>query len=155
MATSTIREAGKSYSSGLLGYYKADANTVGGDPATGYVRWDNATQINAANITIDHVTEDGVDIDLFLSLILEGDRFAIQDKDNSDNFQIWQVSGAPVHSGATYWTIPVTLLSSGGTGTTNFSNNTKVFTAVSHGATSPVATGTGLDLVSYTFAGGF
>jgi len=155
MATSTIREPGKSYSSGLLGYYKADANTVGGDPATGFIRWDNATQINAANITIDHITEDGVDIDLFLSLILEGDRFAIQDKDLSDNFQIWEVSGTPVKSGATYWTIPVTLISSGGTGTTNFPNNTKVFTAVAHGTIATSPSGSNLDLVSYTQFGGF
>jgi hypothetical protein len=155
MATSTIREAGKSYSSGLLGYYRADANTVGGDPATGYLRWDNATQINSANITIDHVTEDGVDIDLFLSLILQGDRFAIQDKDNSDNFQIWEVSSAPVHSGATYWTIPVTLISSGGTGTSGFANNTRVFTAVAHGTIAPSPSGSNLDLVSYTQYGGF
>ena len=136
----------------LIGEYKADAVNVGGQPASGKIRYNNATQISATNVTVNHITDSNVDIDLFLSELVTGQKFIIQDKNQSDNIQIFSISSAPVHSGANYWTIPVTLDSSSGTGTTGFANNHTVFIAVFGG--SGGSSSSSLDLVSYTYFGG-
>lgn len=121
--------ASATHLSAILGLYKVDANSVGGAPSSGYIRYNNATQINSSSITIHHLTDNGIDIDLFLEQLSAGIPFVIQDKNASESYQIWEISSAPVHSGVDYWTIPVTLNSSGGTGTTGFSNNHEVFIA--------------------------
>jgi hypothetical protein len=137
------------FTSSIIGEYQVDT-TVGGNPPAGYIRYDNATQTAALNITVDHITENGINVDPFIPLILAGSVFVVQDKNQPDNYQIWIVSAAPIHSGADYWTIPVTLDSSAGTGTTGFPNNQSVIVAATNAAAkAPV------DLVSYTQFGGF
>jgi hypothetical protein len=138
------------FTSSIIGEYKIDANNVGGNPAPGHIRYDNATQISALNITIDHISHNGINIDPFIPLLLPGSVFVIQDKNDPDSYQIWIVSDVPIHSGADYWTIPVTLSSSAGTGTTGFPNNDSVIVAATNAA--PAAP---IDLVSYTQFGGF
>jgi hypothetical protein len=139
------------YTSAIIGEFKIDANTVGGDPAEGYIRYDNATQISALNLTIDHVSINDVDVDLFLELLAIGSALVVQDKDEHLNYQIWEISGTPVHTGPTYWTFPVTLRDSGGTGTTGFANNHSVLLAGFGGGG---GNSDALDLVSYTQFGG-
>jgi hypothetical protein len=111
----------------MLGEYKISTNTSP-PPATGYVEYNNATQTSATEITVNDETQDGIDIEIFLSLLAVGSVLTVQDKNDHLNYQIWEVSSAPVDN-TTYWTIPVTLTSSGGTGTTNFPNNHEVFLA--------------------------
>jgi hypothetical protein len=101
-----------------------------GDPGNGYLLWNNATQTSATSITIDHINADGVDIDVFLTLLSVGDVLVIQDKTNSANFQKWEVSGTITIVTNNYVTAPVTLLSSGGTGTTGFANNATIILAI-------------------------
>jgi len=76
-------------------------------------------------------TTDNIDIDLFLSLIQDGQQIVIQDQAQSDNYQVFIVNGTPTQTldgvNGNYWTIPVTYSSSGGTGTTNFANNLDIF----------------------------
>ena len=122
--------AGTSGSVGsIIGSYKIDANTVGGAPASGRIRYGNVTQINSTSLTINHIDDNNIDVDLFIGLLTMGSAIVIQDSSLSDNYQIWEISSTPVNSGPTYWTIPVTLSSSGGTGTTGFPNNHAVFFA--------------------------
>jgi hypothetical protein len=79
----------------------------------------------ATQLQVDHIDIDGYDIHLFLLLLSAGDHITIQDSGNSNNFQIFDVTGAVVDQGG--WVeIPVTLDSSGGTGTTGFANNANV-----------------------------
>ena len=137
------------YISSIIGNYRIDANTVGGDPATGHIRYNNATQTSATALTIDHESINGVDVDIFLELLAVGSALVIQDKDEHLNNQIFEISGTPVHTGATYWTFPVTLRSSLGTGATGFSHNTQVFLAAFGGAATEVN-----DLVTFTQFGG-
>lgn len=107
--------------------YKVNTGATSGYPGDKYLLWDNATQTSATNLIFAHITNDTTDIDLLLALISNGDEIILQDQDASANFQKWKVSGTPTNTnpGAanSYWTVPVTLVSSGGTGTTGFSNN--------------------------------
>ena len=110
--------------------------------------WNNATQISATQININHLNDDNVDIDIFLALIKTSDVIFVQDKNNSGNYQKWTVSATPTMQ-VNYIEIPVTLSTSAGTGTTNFSNNHPIIVAIIStgivgptGATGPVgATG--------------
>jgi hypothetical protein len=108
----------------------ANTTITTGDPGNGYLLWNNATQTSATSITIDHINADGVDIDVFLTLLNVGDVLVIQDKTNSANFQKWEVSGTITIVANNYVTAPVTLLSSGGTGTTGFANNATIILAI-------------------------
>ena len=125
--------------------YTADANKTSGFPTDGHLYWNNATQINATIVAVSHLTNQTEDIDLFLNLVTIGNQFVIQDKINSNSFQKWQVSGSPVNVPNSYIEFPVTLISSGGNGSSNFSNNTQVIFAITQpglqGATGVGATG--------------
>jgi hypothetical protein len=85
--------------------------------------WDNATQISATQITLSHLEQGNIDIDIFLSFIKTGDSLVLQDQNNSVNYQKWQVSATPTVVPNSYVVFPVTLVTSSGTGTTNFANN--------------------------------
>jgi hypothetical protein len=91
--------------------------------------WNNATQISATQININHINADNVDVDIFLALIKTNDVIIIQDKNVSDNFQKFTVSATPTMQ-TNYVEVPVTLTSSGGTGTTNFANNHPLIVAI-------------------------
>jgi hypothetical protein len=108
----------------------ANTTITTGDPGNTYLLWNNATQTSATSITIDHINADNVDVDVFLTLIAAGDVLIIQDKTNSVNFQKWEVSGTITIVANNYVTAPVTLLSSGGTGTTGFANNAALILAI-------------------------
>lgn len=114
--------------------YKAKTSATSGYPGDGYMLWDDATQINAGNLILSHITNDGLDIDIFLSFLIAGNTIIVQDANASQNNQNWAISGAPVNTNpgtaTSYWTVPVTLNSSAGTGTTNFPNQHELFVVV-------------------------
>jgi hypothetical protein len=91
--------------------------------------WNNATQISATQININHINSDGIDVDIFLGLIKTNDVIIVQDANNSNNFQKWTVSATPTMQ-TNYVEVPVTLTSSAGTGTTNFANNQALIVAI-------------------------
>jgi hypothetical protein len=104
--------------------YRTDTNSqTNSQPNNGYLRYNNATQTSATAIYVNHLTHVGVDIDMFLALLQVNDNVFIQDLDNSNNYQQFKVSGAIDPGNNTYVQIPVTLVASGGTGTTGFANN--------------------------------
>ena len=108
-------------------HYRAKTTITTGNPTDAHVIWNNATQINATSINVSHKDQDNDDIEFFLGFIQEGQQLFLQDRDVSQNFQIWLVSGTPTLTGGgtanAYFTYPVTLVDSGGTGTTGFANN--------------------------------
>lgn len=153
-------ERGESgYISSILGLYKIDANSVGGAPSNGYIRYNNATQTSATILTVSDTTENGIDVEIFLSLLATGTPLVIQDKDDYTNYQIWEISATPT-ANANYFSIPVTLTSSGGTGTTGFANNHQVFLAAfgaggtSISATSPLSYDSNTGVISIQQANG-
>lgn len=115
-----------------VGFWDYTANTaiVAPPPPSGDVYWNNATQTSATVIGFSVFTTDNYDIEQFLKLIVAGDHIILQDANNSANFQTWAVSGAITVSAGSYITAPVTLIASGGTGTTNFPNNHQLFMAL-------------------------
>jgi hypothetical protein len=126
--------------------YRANTTATSGYPTDGDILWNNATQTSATSINVSHLTDDNVDIDIFLALLQQTESITIQDQAASANFQKWTISGTPTNTnpGASnsYWTLPVTLISSGGTGTTGFPNNQLLFLALVNGVTGPTgATG--------------
>jgi len=140
----------------IVGDYKVDT-AVGGNPAPGYIRYNNATQTAATVITIDHLTDNGIDIDILLALITSGSSLIIQDKDDSANYQIFTITGPPVETVVNdYWSIPVAINTSGGLGTTNFANNQSIIVA-NFAAAQPItisgeASGSGTTAIALTLS---
>ena len=104
--------------------YRANTTVYSGYPTDGMLSWNNSTQTSATTIMVSHLTDNNIDIDIYLALLQNTQKFVIQDASNSSNYQNWQINGTPyVTNGGTatsYWTIPVTLISSSGTGTSGF-----------------------------------
>jgi hypothetical protein len=113
---------GPSGSSSTHYHYSTRTNTTSGDPTANQLGWNNATQINSTSIRVNHLDADGQDDSVFLDLISQNDVLIIQDKNVAANYQKWTVSGTPTYN-STWDEFPVTLISSSGTGTTNFPNN--------------------------------
>lgn len=117
--------------------YQANTASTSGYPNDGHLLWNNATQISATQINISHLTENNEDIEIFLNLLSNTEVFTIQDQNVSENYQTWQINGTPTKNNwgtsTAYLTVPVTLITFSGTGTTNFSNNQKLFLALVSG----------------------
>jgi len=117
--------------------YHANTGSLSGYPGDGAITWDNATQISSTIVNVSHLNENNVDIDIYLSLLQQTEEFVIQDANSSVNSQTWVINGTPVNynpGGATsYWAYPVALVSSAGTGTTNFANNHNLIFALVNG----------------------
>ena len=124
--------------SSSLFLYQAHTTTTSGNPGTQHVLWDNATQNIATQINVSHLTDDNIDIDIFLALLNTGENITIQDRNSSAQSQTFLITAAPtnINPGAanSYWTIPVSNVSSAGG---NFSNNQAVFVALVSGVTGP------------------
>lgn len=115
--------------------YKIDGTTV--PPASGDISYNNVTQISSTIIYLNNFTSDNYDIAAFLTALTAGYQFSIQDANNSANFQTWLVTSPPT-ANTGYYTISVSMVSSGGTGTTNFPNNHAVILIVNRiGAQGP------------------
>jgi hypothetical protein len=103
--------------------YKAKTNATSGYPTDGHLIWNNATQTSATSIIVSHLTDDDTDIELFLSFFVLNQKIFIQNRDDSSQNQVWQITGTPTVTGANtstaYYTFPVTLVSSAGAAFTN------------------------------------
>lgn len=118
-------------------HYKAKTNTTSGDPTNNHLGWDNATQTSSTALRVSHIDQDNQDDGVFLDLVNQGDILIIQDKNDSANYQKWEVTGTPTYN-PTWDNFPVTLLASAGTGATNFANNHAVLLIIiSVGAVGP------------------
>jgi hypothetical protein len=91
--------------------------------------WNNATQISATQLNISHIDADNIDINIFLHILSVGDIIIIQDRNNSANYQRWELASA-ITEQTGYDEVPVTFISSAGTGTTGFANNENIFLAI-------------------------
>ena len=133
-ATGLVGATGLAGQSATFYNYQADANQTTGVPTTGHLFWNNASQVAATSITLSHIDALGNDIDVFFPLFKTGDTFVIQDQNNSNNFQTWEISATPTIVLNSYISIPSTLVTSAGTGTTGFANNHQlIFAIVSSG----------------------
>ena len=120
-------------------YYSYKVHTTTQTPPTGdgEIRYNNATQTSSTVLYLDHLDNTGDDIDIFLSLLKQNDNLIIQDANDSNNYQTWRITSAPTVILNDYTSIPVTGITSAGTGTSGFSNNHSVLFIV---FSSPIAT---------------
>lgn len=114
-ATGPVGATGLPGQSASFYNYKADAFNTSGVPASGRIMWNNLTQNASTTVTLSHIDALGNDIDVFFPLFKTGDKFVIQDQGNSNNYQTWNISSTPTVVLNSYVTIPVTLVTSGGT----------------------------------------
>jgi hypothetical protein len=116
--------AGASGGSSTAWRYRAKTNATSGYPTNGHLLWNNATQTSATAILVSHKDDEGSDVELLLSFFLEGQKIFIQNRDDSSQNQVWEITGTPTVTGANtstaYYTFPVTLVSSAGAA---FNNN--------------------------------
>ena len=115
--------AGASGGSTSAWNYRAKTTATSGYPGNGFLLWNNATQTSATSIIVSHLTDDDTDIELFLSFFVLNQKIFIQNRDDSSQNQVWQITGTPTVTGANtstaYYTFPVTLVSSAGAAFTN------------------------------------
>lgn len=97
------------------------STTVGGTPASGTIRYNNATQTSATSILMSVMASDGIDLTNFIAQLAVGDTMYLQDEVASANYQRWQLTEVPSF-GSGYATLAVSLLTSAGTGTTGFAD---------------------------------
>jgi len=144
-------------SSVLFNYNSNTSNTnVSIYTGDGNICWNNSAQISSTALTISSRDTNGADIDLFLSSLASGQQIVIQQQTNSSNYQTFQITSAPteVNPGTltSYWAFPVSLVSSGGTGTSNFANALPIFIAITTlqpGPTGPTGPAGAAGLSSY------
>ena len=139
-ATGATGATGSQGFSSSLFLYKANTTSQSNVyPGNGYVVWDNVTQINSGNIYVSHLTDNSIDIDIYLALLAATQKITLQDRNASENYQTWQISSTTSNgSGPTRWTtLSVSLLTSSGTGTSNFANDHEIFLAVTAGIVGP------------------
>jgi hypothetical protein len=120
-----------------VSYYKYNAktNSQTPPPANSQIIWNNGTQINSTQLYVSHLTRDGIDIDVFLALIKNGDSLVIQDENNSNNYQKWTVNGTPTIISNNYVSIPVSYVEGG----YSFSNGHDIiFVPLSIGIQGPI-----------------
>lgn len=120
---------GQDGSSSSYFFYRTKTTSIIGDPLATHVRWNQTAQTTSTELGISVETDDTVDISIFLKLLQIGDNIIIQEKDNSANYQTWEVS-APITDNTTWVSAPVTFVSGGGTGLSNFANNLQVIVAI-------------------------
>jgi len=107
-------------------YYKANTLSTTPPPASGYLIWNNVTQISATSITLSHITNDSVDVETFLALATVGSTVIVQDVMVSGNYQKWTITGTPIQFVGSYVTLPVAYVSGG----YSFSNNQSLIVAI-------------------------
>ena len=148
--------AGSNGVSSSVFYYSANTLSTSGNPGTGYTLWNNVTQTASTQINIHHLTDnltnnEYTDIDVFLATIAPGQKLIIQDQQISGDYQIWNVTGATTNinpnTSTSYWTVPVSISSSAGVGSTNFANNENIFIAI-QGGTSGISGLSGVSGIS-------
>lgn len=116
-------------SAGSMWLYRTKTTAISNYPGDGYFLWDSLTQTAATHLAFSHVTNDNIDLDNILATVVNADTLYIQDLNDAGNYQEWSVTGSSVHTSTTpnsYWTVPVTLVASGGTGTTGFPDNVQL-----------------------------
>ena len=106
-ATALLNSGGGS----LLGF--SFDTTITSGPASGGLRLNNATPASATIVYGSYTTRNGVDVKTRLLAGTAGDRLYVQDRVNSANYRMYELTGAPT-DGGTYATINVVHRTGGG-----------------------------------------
>jgi len=88
-------------------------NTTTEPPASGQIRFNQATQASTTKLWANHTTSSGVNIKQFLAAATTGAKLVLQDKIDNTNYIKFDVTGVPVDK-TTYWEFAVAVTASGG-----------------------------------------
>jgi hypothetical protein len=88
-------------------------NSTNEPPASGEIRFNQATQASTTLLWASQTTSSGINIKQFLSAATTGSILILQDKNDNTNYIKFNVTGAPVDK-TTYWEFPVSVTASGG-----------------------------------------
>jgi hypothetical protein len=110
---------------GQSNYYLYNNITDITAPIGGQVTYNNSAQGFAAFVYISHLTRAGVDIDVFLASVNVLNDLYIQDEADSVNFIKYNITGppTPVVTNPGFYSIPVSMITSGGNGNSSFGSN--------------------------------
>jgi hypothetical protein len=100
--------------------YQAKTSITSGDPLSGHIIWNNATQSGSTEINVSDLDQQGDNLDIFLGNLKSGSRITLQDKSVQGNIQVWDIGTSTDNT--SYWSYPVTLVSS----TYEFNNNDQI-----------------------------
>jgi hypothetical protein len=117
---------GQAGQSSSLYPYKIDTTSILPPPISTFIRYNNSNQISSTNIYLSHLDLNNYDIENILSNLKQNDTVIIQDVSNSDNYQKFLVISTVITVSNSYINIPVSIITSNGTGALNFSNNQSV-----------------------------
>ena len=88
-------------------------NTTTEPPASGQIRFNQATQASTTKLWANHTTSSGVNIKQFLAAATTGAKLVLKDKIDNTNYIKFDVTGVPVDK-TTYWEFAVAVTASGG-----------------------------------------
>ena len=100
--------------------YRARTGVTSGDPSPGKIIWNHATQTSATVLNFDITDDSGLDVSIGLASLVATNKLYLQEYDNAANFQEWTVSSVTPQTG--YYQVAVTLSTSGGAGSSGFTN---------------------------------
>lgn len=123
--TNWVNSAIPTSKSGLL-TYRTELIDQTPPPSSGRVKYNNAIQISSTELYVSLTPQSGIDATIILQYFTVGTTFYLQDANDPLNFQIWITNAIPSLN-PTYATIYVNLVSSGGTGASNFPNNHAIY----------------------------
>ena len=109
--------------------YQNDTSVITPPSTNGHINYDNNNQSLATVIYINHMTNDNIDIDIFLSQILPNDIIYIQDKNSSLNWIRYNVISTTIYNNY-YTKIIVSYIDSEGSGSSSFGNNHMIFFSI-------------------------
>lgn len=110
----TTAQARSMLASGAGSFFGFDfSTTTTSGPTSATLRLNNATPASATIVYAHYTSKDGVDLKTRLLAGTAGDRLYIQDRDNSANYRVYELTGAPTDS-TTYATINVVHRTGGG-----------------------------------------
>lgn len=128
---------------GISFAWSFDTGTTSG-PATGDIRYDNATPASVTNLYVSETSDNGVDLSSILNLISTETYVYVQQEDDATRFLLAKVSSTPTDNG-TDWTIPVTVNDSG-----TLPQNNRTIRAIFSGASAGASTFDGLTDTNFT-----
>lgn len=111
-----------SANSGNSNFYLYDNtnSAVNTTPIAGEVIINNASNPLATIVYISHLTRDNIDVEVFWQFVNQLTDLYIQDQNTSDNFVRYNITGVPTPFTGDKLQVPVSYLTSGGTGNTAF-----------------------------------
>ena len=112
---------------GSSSYFNYQAKDPPAVPTSGHITWQSTNQTTSTYIQVNHISNDSVDVELFLTAVQIGTTLIIQDQNDSTRYQKWTVSAAPVIVINNYVQYPVTLQTFAGI---DFQNNHKIILAI-------------------------